>query len=274
MRLLETENGRCTATEISNTGDLLTARHCLQICLIRSGVLREKLSNGASFFELERSQLGKAACRVNIDGEEETVTVQATSPGLILYSTRLTFKVTNPEAYERLRAQGYMEQGDFAIVRRERPSGHCLPLGKGPLAGELRSLGYPAETHRPDGFNSDGKQLYFSQGKPLKSVRENSCFGELDPFRQEQAVKDYDHPGATMATIDAYKGSSGSAVVNEWGEVTGLLAEMYVHHGHDMAETFCRGGTKALSIDHLRPMFGELKLECVSAAQGSNPSTP
>jgi hypothetical protein len=205
---------------------------------------------------------------VSIDGVEENVVVEATSPGLVVFMDQPGLRSVNPELFRRMYAEGYTELGDFVVVRRPVP-GACVSLGSDRPAGMVSSLGYPSETSRPDGFNSDGNQLYYTRGEVLGGVRENACFGELTAAQQEKAVKDYDHPGAFMSSLDAIHGSSGSSVLNEKGEVVGVFATMFIHPGKDKDpdKIYCRGSAKALSVEHIRKMMGDLKLECASAGR-------
>lgn len=267
VHLFESQGNRCTATEISSAGHLLTARHCLQKCLIRSGVFQLKKEQGVDYFTLNQEKLGQATCPVNIDGVEENVVVEATSPGLVVYMDQPGLRSVNPALFRRMYDEGYTELGDFAVVRRPVAGGACVPLSLDRPAGEVTSLGYPSETSRPDGFNSDGSQLYFTSGRVLGSVRENACFAELSASQQEKALKDYDHPGAFMSTLDAIHGSSGSSVLNAKGEVVGVFATMFIHPTRDPDKFYCHGSAKALSVEHIRKMIGGLKLECASAGR-------
>lgn len=266
VHLFESQKSRCTATEISSAGHLLTARHCMQKCLITSGVFQWKQEQGVDYFVLNREKLGKATCPVSIDGVEENVVVEATSPGLVVFMDQPGLRSVNPGLFRKMYDEGYTELGDFLVVRRPVP-GSCVPLGLDRPSGEVSSLGFPSETSRPDGFNSDGAQLYYTRGEVIGSVRENSCFGELNAAQQEKAQKDYDHPGAFMSSLDAIHGSSGSSVLNAKGEVVGVFATMFIHPERAPDKSYCRGSAKALSVEHIRKMTGGLKLECASAAQ-------
>jgi hypothetical protein len=267
VHLFESQKSRCTATEVSSAGHLLTARHCLQKCLITSGVFQLRRELGVDYFVLNREKLGRATCPVSIDGVEENVVVEATSPGLVVYMDQAGLRSMNPALFKKMYDEGYTELGDFAIVRRPVPGGACVPLSLERPVGAVSSLGYPSDTSRPDGFNSDGSQLYYTRGEVLGSVRENACFGELSALQQERAVKDYDHPGAFMSTLDAIHGSSGSSVLNEKREVVGVFATMFIHPSRDPDKFYCRGSAKALSVEHIHRMFGGLKLECAPAGR-------
>ena len=69
VKQIESSNGSCTATTISNQGHMLTARHCLRTCLIRSKVFVEKLVQGGatSYFDMAPENMENSECSIKID---------------------------------------------------------------------------------------------------------------------------------------------------------------------------------------------------------------
>jgi hypothetical protein len=70
-----------------------------------------------------------------------------------------------------------------------------------------------------------------------------------------------------MSTLDVIHGSSGSSVLNEKGEVAGVLTNMYIERGADPEKTYCYGSAKALSAPWIRKYFGSFDPVCAPAGR-------
>jgi len=262
--LLNSPSGRCTGTYVSSDGAILTARHCLQICLIRSGVVREVSEQDGAivFYETVPERLGVATCELEINGVPQTVTVEATGPGFVMPFNMSGLSSLNPALMKDLIARGYTSSGDFAIVRqRVTTPTACVALAQAPAQpGDfVQSIEYPAATERPDGYNSDGEQAYASGGVVAHSIAENSCVVEASPPAERLArlMATFDDASSFVSSLDSNHGASGSPVFNAKGEVVGILINIYRHTSitqkqEDEPEVrFCLGSSKALRIERV-----------------------
>jgi hypothetical protein len=258
VHFLKSSNGQCTSTTISQFGHQLTARHCLQHCLIRSKVFSLQKEQGTvDYFVRDEKALGSATCTVEIDGVEQDITIEATSPGLIAYLDRPSFASINKNKFQLLESQGYTSEGDFVIFKAKSSSASCLSLATNDdVSSTLQTIGYTTETNRPDGFNSNGIDMYFSQGRLTKGIAENQCVHDFAPSQiaLDKLIKSFDQPTSFMSTLDANYGSSGTAVISVRAEVVGILIETHRHaeltkNPEDEPEQrYCAGSAKALRV--------------------------
>lgn len=262
VKKLESSNGSCTATTISSQGHMLSARHCLRTCLIRSKVFVEELVQGGAtnYFKMAPENLEKSECSVTIDQQDVKIKIEATSPGMILSMNVNSMKTLESKLYKELVEEGYTDKGDYVIfkVKGLTEEQACVPISTRPVKpGDMQeSLGYPAQTNRPDGFNSDGEQLYYSKGYVLSSIAENSCVQEttFSEYNSKKLLETFDHPKNFMTTLDAIYGSSGTAVMGPDNGVAGILTNVfrlteYTKLKSDEPDVlYCKGSGKALSM--------------------------
>jgi len=262
VKLIETDNGQCTATVISSRGDMITARHCLTKCLILSHIVQLKtLQAGAvEYFDVDPSQLSNATCDIKVDRQPVSVQVTATSPGFIFAFDENAFKVLEPQKYAELVALGYTNQGDFAIIRaQDAAAGQpCVPLSERPaVAGDVQqTLGYPGETARPDGFNSDGVNMFYSKGYVIPTILDNACVKELtlNDYQKNNMLEEFDAPYGFLSTLDATYGSSGTSVLGPDNGVAGILTNTfrkaeYTNLASDEPDNiYCQGSARALNM--------------------------
>lgn len=293
VHYLDSSSGRCTATLVSNSGHFLTARHCLQRCLIQSGVFiqAENGPSGVFHFTLNSRQLGKATCDITLNDLKTSVSIEATSPGLIIKMDERSFETLAPEQFKSLVAEGYTSEGDFVIFKSSVHSGsnHCLSLTpknnsylnvnfttKPELFQNIdyayvnhHVFGYPSETFREGRHNSNGKNLYYSFGKSNPSILKNSCLKDenLTLSQQQRLTKIFDMDTSFLSTVDATYGSSGSAVFDDDHNVLGILTNTYRHvtiskNKNDEPENiFCEGSTKALKMTTIFSILEKINYE-------------
>jgi hypothetical protein len=267
-------DSRCSGVVVSREGHILTARHCLQQCLIQTEVFTPKRSkHGVDFFELNRTKLGTAVCDAVIDGTSTRIRVVATSPGLIVPADYKSFETLEPETYQALRERGFTSQGDFAIVQPETQlSGKsCAQLSAVPAkrGDHVATLGFPSETFRPDGANSDGESLFVSSGVVVPGIGENSCLqsSDLSAYKMATLERSFNEDSAILSTVDGVEGSSGSPLINARSEVVGVLIQVYSHRWTtgraDQApdQRYCAGSVKALRIERIRSIVREVNPE-------------
>lgn len=282
---IDSINGRCSATRIHSRGDLLTARHCVQGCLIREKVYQTKVDpESVEYYVLDSSRLGKAECSIAVNGVEEAMIVQYVSPYLIDRFSEQALKMLNRKLYEQLRLDGALSSGDFAILspknsRMEKELGQdnqdkqkiCLSDEEVPQ--DVFTLGFPSETKRSS-FNSDGVEMFFSSGKRLNSFSEGVCYQEAQEKHRKGLLAQFDEPGTFVSTVDAIYGSSGSVVYGNSHSIVGILTNMYAPYDRNPEKLpevhFCSGAAKALQSKRILQLIGPeaAKLyRCEGAAQ-------
>jgi hypothetical protein len=279
---LNSSSGRCTASLISNKGHFLTARHCLQRCLIPEGVfkLAEDSPHGSYYFNVNPEKLGRATCGVELNHRPETIIIEATSPGLIMKMDERSFQTLAPDLFLDLVDQGFTSEGDFVIFKTENyaNTGSCLNLiEEKTLDQNHHVFSYPSETNRPDGFNSDGHNMYYSAGQLNPDIFANSCIRDatLTDFQINSLKQKFTFKSSFLSSVDAIFGSSGSSVVDENANVLGILINVYSYWSvtdkeEDKPENlYCEGSAKALRsstiLKHLKDQNYDLtKLKCSS----------
>jgi hypothetical protein len=263
VKKLVTSDGECTASYVSRSGHLLTARHCLKNCMIREGLFHMVYEQGTvSYFVLEPEKLGRVECPARLGEEDVDLVIESTSPGILLPFDENSLKVINQKLYERLVQAGYTSRGDFVIARVKRPEDlptSCLPLASSPASpgSAVHSFGYPSETKFSDGANSDGKSFYATAGKVIPTIFKNSCLENqpLSEYERQKLEDAFDDPADFMSTLDAIFGSSGSPVINSEGRLTGILTNVfqpaYAKAAQEANERRCSGSAKALRIEQV-----------------------
>jgi hypothetical protein len=272
---LNSANGRCTTVAVSPKGLYLSARHCLQQCLIVTGVFKPKGEQGVTYFRTDRERLGSATCSVQVSGRRETITIEATSPGLVAAMDEPSLRILNPALFSELRDHGFMSRGDFVLFRIPQKS--SLPAyfrltDRRVTAGEqVRSLGYPTETFRPGTANSDGVSFYSSHGEVVPGIASNSCLQEAAPDAPvvQRLQEKFDEPTAFLSTLDAIYGSSGSPVIDQRNRIVGVLSNVY-RHSHmtlkaedEPERRYCRGSAKALRADQILRLTEALRPDLI-----------
>lgn len=264
VKSIKSDNGDCTATVISDSGHMLSARHCLSRCMIRSKVFEERLlEDGAvTYFEFSQKNAETAECKIQVDKQDVTIQIEASSPGFILAMHEATFKTLQGQIYRQFVEEGYTDNGDFVIFKIKGDStldDSCVPLStRSVAAGDVQqTLGYPSATARPDGFNSDGVSLYYSKGTVASSIAENACV-QSAPFKNKQyadLLVEFDTPTGFVSTFDAIYGSSGSSALGPDNAVAGVLTKtfrlaQYTKLESDEPENrYCMGSTRSISTE-------------------------
>jgi hypothetical protein len=276
VHLLTSASGRCTAVAVSPKGLYLSARHCLQQCLIVSGVFKPMREQGVTYFRTDREMLGNATCAVQISGRREVITIEATSPGLVTAIDEPSLRILSPALYFELTDHGFMSRGDFVLFRIPQTS--SLPAffrlaDRRVTDGEqVRSLGYPTRTSRPGTANSDGTSLYSSHGEVVPGIESNSCVQEAAPKEPDlKRLKErFDEPTAFLSTLDAIYGSSGSPVIDRRNRIVGILTNVY-RHSHltlkaedEPEKRYCRGSAKALRSDQIFMLIEAVRPDLIS----------
>lgn len=274
--LLNGKSNRCTANLISNNGHFITARHCLQRCLIPNGIFKpsNNAPDGTTYFELDTKSLGFATCDVTLNKVQQTVTIEATSPGLILKMDELSFKILAPELFSQLVDEGFTSEGDFVIFKSTRHANlnHCIPLTKENENFKTKNhhvFSYPSATDRSDDFNSDGQQMYYSQGTFRNSILENSCIdvNSLSEFHSKDITSRFGFESSFLTSVDAIFGSSGSIVFDDDSQSLGILINTFNYASISRVDSdkpenrFCEGSSKVLKASTILKSLAKLNFD-------------
>jgi hypothetical protein len=270
-----------TATIISSEGHLLTARHCLNKCLIQARVFKAVYEqNLVSYFVTDPTQLGQATCEVQWDGQPQTIVIESTSPGFVERFDEAGLSTLNPHLMRSLRAQGFTSQGDFVIARLNGAvNTPCVPMNWPGVGSNSRvfAVSDPSATER-ESFNSTGDRAYLTRGEVLSTIADNSCVREAQMSDDTIAALkvQFDEPTAFVTSLDSNFGSSGTAALNVDGAVVGVVANTYRHaeftgQANDEPEKrFCWGSTKVLRSEQIRGFLTEQLIGRLSCPMSSS----
>lgn len=234
--------GACTASKISASGDALTAFHCLKECLIENGWFDQQedsvLDSGEKIRTFRQTQPTKPIwCRTM--NPSASVQVMA-GPKCISYVLSAEGKLarvseSGPNNCDKSR--------DALIVRFPTivlASFQCAPLSLrfAPLPEtkvSVFSIGFPAKSNAQ---HSDGIHLYRSYGQLM---HQNAC--ELRREDGSSVHSAYPFQVGAMvlqSSITALHRSSGSPLLNDHGEVVGVVSGIYSPLQN--SKNYCAGG--------------------------------
>lgn len=252
---IQTNFGGCTGTRISNQGHILTARHCLNECLIQSGAVDEERlfpEEGWRSPKLFHFPNGNPAfCDLEINGIPKRVEVLSASAAFMIPLEQSSLSRYARDLHQELMDQNFFHTGDYAIVKDENSQRQqCRKISmERPIATqEVHYFGFPGQSRggRPEGRESDGESFLRSDGQVVASITQNPCIrGSI-----ERLVDKYDRPEIILSTVDILPGASGSSLLNSAGEIVGLLNSSYTN-GAEMYETYCPGSAVAIAVESL-----------------------
>lgn len=275
---LSSGDGRCSGVVISNQGHILTARHCLQKCMFQQGLFQNISEQSATEYQVtNKDKLGQLACEVSIDGQMNSVILEATSPGLITRFNSASLQALNPSLFKKLVSEGFTSRGDFLVLRPAHPlkGKKCRALASSDAAvgADVVTIGYPGATARTSGFNSDGVHATKSEGQISSGIEENLCLSELsnrDSILMQIGIR-FNEDTAVMSTVDAVAGASGSPLFDgQSGDVLGVLIQVYDHswytknEGDSPIHRYCEGSTKTLRIKQILNLIAQVRADLLN----------
>ena len=256
--------GNCTGTRISNDGHILTARHCFNGCLISGNFVEinqlfpEYGWRSAKLYKLNQ----RASCSTTIDGHKKGIEVVATGPGFMIPTEQRSLIVLASDIYNDFLKRSYLHNGDFAIIKEEttkKTSCRNVNWDRVNQKDQVTFRGFPIESSgRPLGRNSNGVSLFEGSGVIVGSILENSCIGE-DEYHSKgliNLINRYDRDDLLLSTVDNLPGVSGSSLLNNSGEIIGVINSQY-RKGIDVQSTYCSGSTVAIPMHHIRSLLEE-----------------
>lgn len=196
---------RCGAFHTSKQGHFVSAAHCFNPCLERTGYLKK---SGKGFVRTEKKL--PATCKIEMNKKE--VIIKVHSMGSCLN-------------YEDPKCDSSQ---DFLIAQIEGVHTSCVAIRKQqpPILGEeLVAVGFPDETMGRLN-NSDGKHMHLSFGEVLENGDGKCTYVTVDKLagrvEKSEAQGLVPNPGLQRMSADFYKGSSGGPIVDRAGHVVGV----------------------------------------------------
>ncbi len=244
----------CTINFVSSDGHFLTARHCVEQCLLDKGLIKKSIIPKLRVPEMQITNPGeneptdepkykvisysdqdlyshplifnkKISCPIEV---RETFGVKATSAtiaylpqgGWLGRDTQTEFSFNYPQAYKKLLNQNYDAPSDFVVMKLggTRNSIACLKLAdRWPKIKEtLNNRAFPFNI---GGVGSSGIALKYGM-IPIKPTA--SYLWQRFPSVSEDI---FVLPKTFIATTAGHPGTSGSAVLSTADEILGI------HHG-------------------------------------------
>lgn len=270
--------GSCTGTRISKSGHILTARHCLNACLIggnlvESNRLFPEYGYRSPNLYLFKGQQAGVFCTKELDGVEKELEVLVASPGFMTPSEQGSLWSLDKEKYLSFLEKGYFHNGDFAILKETvTTSQSCRSVSqRSPLEGEpVQYKGFPGKTTgRPEERNSNGEDFLLGEGVITGSILSADCLSRS--ANQEELVVKYDRPELILSSVDLVPGASGSALLDSEGKILGVLNSAYAQ-GFSLFGHYCRGNAVAVGIEKVievvREQFDHLNTEEIFSCGG------
>lgn len=265
---IKSQFGTCTGTRISTQGHVLTARHCLNQCLINSGQVEPEVlfPDQRGSYQLYHIRLNpRARCRFEIDGVEKEVQVIAAGVGFMIPSEERALPRYDETLHRSLVERGFIQRSDYAVIREIGPqSSECLHLSENDALPEelVHYMGYPGASTGRGEFDSDGSTLLQGRGEVVTSILESSCIEEVSSTEEELRFS-YEQPEQILSSVDLLPGASGSALLNSNNEIVALLYSTF--WPVDRWSEYCSAAAVGLRISYLRRVLlqtlGETRFE-------------
>lgn len=254
----------CSGAYISDSGEMLTASHCLDHCRFKEDGTRRFPGAEADRCEIRINGVVQSA-EVLIAGDCEFERKNE-------YHNRLASELSVTHVSENCRK----DLSDYAVLRVPRKEAlgkfACLGLSeKRPGLDEgVFTMGYPSQTFRSVAYHgakdAPGGVLRVSSGNILKSAQcehkwkartniEHLIYGKEGAENLALPEKSYAlGRDSLQTTVDAVPGSSGGPLINAAGEIVGVAssASREVHDNN----TECRGATFFQPVVDLKAKLG------------------
>ncbi len=224
--ILNAPSSWCTVSPVTPDGYLLTALHCVRDCLIKAGAAEE---GAVPNFGLQDLLLVKNPARMNVVCADQSVpalgakSVTVVATGRALSSFSAEFFESFSGLHQELQARGLSSRGnDFALLKIEtKKSLACLPLQLSqPAAGsKIFGVGFPKPQQQTQSLT-----LQASPGLRYASASQ-SQFYQASPKSERAYVESlYNDSSVIYSNAVSQFGQSGGPIVNEGGELVGVIS--------------------------------------------------
>lgn len=234
--MIATSERGCSATIISRDGHIATALHCIRSCMSFNKVSSLKGFKAVAP-DMRAVQGGKANCRLEISQEGRSlgnVKAQIVAVGAgYVEETKIDDlrkavdrKPETKQAFSSLMSAGVGIPGDYAILKVPNLANRtCVRVASEPLRGtRIWNIAYPAQTSRAGGRGTPGNIAVFSSGAVTRGSINHAS--ELVTDGRDAAARLTARPGIVISSVDSNEGSSGSALLNEAGDIVAILNSM------------------------------------------------
>ncbi len=237
---------RCSSVVLSPDGYVATNIHCVVDCLVPSydydpqiDVKEFKIENLFSVTAINEQVPKRLNCKDIITIRFSIFDLPVGTPRIVwlgrgqrTYHSELVTHLT-PHEVELIRDH----TEDVAILKFDvlpgSPPLPCVPIGKTAQEGDLIwTIGYPVETHRGTGHDSNGRGQFASFGKVTDSIRSdpelNVEAAALTDSAERKVFWDrnmsiWDQPHLLQSNVDAFHRNSGGMMVDAEGNLQAIL---------------------------------------------------
>lgn len=252
IQLNTQENNHCSATFLDNQGTALTALHCLRTCLMVAQNWNAS-NRGLSPVDLTliplQSPQAMSCPDISVSGRPELVDPQVIFVGWGLVSYTDRFVNTFPELLTQLKSKGWAaKDGDFAILKFKNAKTTCLKISKEKPA-DLWLAGFPMIDNLPPAT------VKLSAGKAFSSPRDSAFYKKNQgPSFSEL----YEKPGVIISSAPNQFGFSGSASLNQNGEIVAVNSSMIMSDHKEQDKTVEVRETQSIEIDFVMSQYRAL----------------
>lgn len=267
-------NDKCSGFFVSEEGHYVTALHCIEDCLRRKYLFTNSDSSNPWDHPgpVEQSEFHKIFNTKTLDPKSPVVCdgLSLTIPeGWEMYGNPELLMVgrgwatVKTKDIDQLTAAQFqnLKNGidDFAVLKfkTQRPM-ECLKVSKKiHPTSPTWTLAFPTDTHRQEGFNSDGRSRYSSEGTVRSSLQEDDYvqsleMTDLDWQRQLELTGDSKY---LLMTNDVVSQMSGGAVIDDEGEAVAII---YSSNAKDSLQLPFWGTSFATRLDYVQARTTEV----------------
>jgi hypothetical protein len=253
---LQTPSMTCTGFFISPNGHIMTAMHCFRKTLILEYLVTDTDTFDRSFsaYKIRSGRAVGYSVEIGVNGKTFLATIEAIGTGFMQIASGNTVP-SESKTFNELRDNGYGPDQDYIVLKIDAPT-NFIPYTIGTLdKNKITTIGFPAETNRPNGKNADGKNQFFSSGNYNSKAQDNFCLKKLYAQQRPEEIPGVDRylnaKGTFWTTLDAVPGSSGAPVFNKQKKLIGMVISVTDDAGGTQLSTKYCGATQVVKLPKL-----------------------